>query len=89
MHTFIVNNAVARVLHITTKQSINTQKSPFAVGDGLAPPEKTKDKINLSINTQNTPLFTVGEGSPLPKIKNNQHTNKQKNKSPCFKVFEG
>ena len=29
MHTFIVNNAVARVLHITTKQSINTQKIPI------------------------------------------------------------
>ena len=80
MHTFIVNNAVARVLHITTKQSINTQNTPLCtVGNGLASPEKTKNKINLSINAQNNHLFTVGEGSPLPKIKNNQRTNKYKN----------
>ena len=64
MHTFIVNNVVVRVLHITTKQSINAQNKPLCtVGEGLAPPEK-KDKINLTTNAQNPLYHRRGGVSP-------------------------
>ena len=75
MHTFIVNNAVARVLHITTKQSINTQKIPICRRGWACSSRKNKGQ-NQFINQHTEYPFMYCRGGVSPP-ENQQKINAQ------------